>query len=75
MADEPDKLVLQLLREIRADIGEVKLTLSKHSKRFDRVDQRLEGPCVARMKQRIVINQLEAGLLSTPQRGQTGPFS
>ena len=42
MADEPDNLVLQLLREIRADIGEVKLTFSKHSKRFDRVDQRLE---------------------------------
>ncbi|ORE99185.1 hypothetical protein [Aurantimonas sp. 22II-16-19i] len=42
MADEPDNLVLQLLREIRADIGEVKSTLSKHSERFDRVDQRLE---------------------------------
>ena len=42
MADEPDNLVLQLLQEIRADIGEVKLTLSKHSERFDRVDQRLE---------------------------------
>ncbi|MEX6507522.1 hypothetical protein [Jiella sp. M17.18] len=42
MSDEPDNLVLQLLRDIRADIGEVKYTLAKHSERFDHVDQRLE---------------------------------
>ena len=36
-------------------------------------DHRFEGPCATGMKQRIVINQLEAGLLSTPQRGQLGP--
>lgn len=35
MVDETDNLVLQLLREMRT-------TLEEHSKRFDRVDQRLE---------------------------------
>ena len=34
MVDETENLVLQLLREIPATLGE-------HSKRFDRIDQRL----------------------------------
>ncbi|MCE7030093.1 hypothetical protein [Jiella avicenniae] len=42
MADEPDNLVLQLLREIRTDVGDVKATLAKHGERLDHIDQRLE---------------------------------
>jgi DNA repair ATPase RecN len=36
VADEPDNLILQLLREIRGTLGD-------HGKRFDRVDQRLNA--------------------------------
>lgn len=35
MPDEPDNLTLQLLREIRADIGDLRT-------RFDRIDARIE---------------------------------
>jgi hypothetical protein len=36
MAKQPDNLVLQILKNIQA-------TLTEHSKRFDRIDQRVEG--------------------------------
>jgi archaellum component FlaC len=36
MAKQPDDIVLRILKDIQS-------TLSAHSKRFDRVDERLEG--------------------------------
>jgi hypothetical protein len=36
MANEPDNLVLQMLREIRA-------RLDKHEERFDKMDKRFDG--------------------------------
>jgi hypothetical protein len=42
MAQEPDNLVLKLLREIRSDIVDVKAKLVEHDKRFDGVDKRLD---------------------------------
>lgn len=55
MTDEPPNIVLELLRHIRAStdrmehdigdlkfrIGQVEQTLSHHTRRFDRVDDRL----------------------------------
>ncbi len=42
MADEPDNLVLQLLREAREDVVDVKATLKKHGERLNPIDHRLE---------------------------------
>jgi hypothetical protein len=42
MSSEPDNLMLQLLRDIFADMAEVKAKLVEHDKRFDGVDRRLD---------------------------------
>ena len=42
MADEPDNLVLQLLREIRGTLGEHSEQFRLVGKRLDHIDQRLE---------------------------------
>ena len=42
MADEPDNLVLRLLREIRGELGDVRRKLDDHDKRFDRLDSKLD---------------------------------
>jgi hypothetical protein len=42
MASEPDNLVLQLLREIRATLDVHTTKLLEHDKRFDGVDKRLD---------------------------------
>lgn len=39
MAREPDNLVLAQLREIRADIGQIKTKLEEHDRRFDKLDK------------------------------------
>ena len=43
MPDEPDNLVLRLLREIRSKQDEHSAKMEDHDKRFDRLDRRL-GP-------------------------------
>ena len=40
MADEPDNLMLRLLREIRAEQHEIKAKLVEHDQRFVTIDQR-----------------------------------
>lgn len=42
MAEEPDNFVLVLLREIRADVTEIKSKLLDHDRRFDRIDRELD---------------------------------
>ncbi|MBP0615041.1 hypothetical protein [Jiella mangrovi] len=42
MADEPDNLVLQLLREIRATLDEHSEEFKSVGRRLDHIDQRLE---------------------------------
>jgi tetrahydromethanopterin S-methyltransferase subunit G len=42
MAQEPENLVLTLLRDIRSDLGDVKTKLTEHDKRFDSMDKRLD---------------------------------
>jgi hypothetical protein len=42
MASEPDNLVLQLLREIRATLDMHTAKFLEHDKRFDGVDKRLD---------------------------------
>lgn len=42
MAVESDNLVLAHLREIRADIGQMKSKLEDHDRRFDGLDKTLE---------------------------------
>ena len=38
----PESLTLQLLREIRTDLGEVQSVQNIHSKRFDQIDRELD---------------------------------
>ena len=40
MADEPDNLMLRLLREIRAELQEIKGKQVEHDQRFATIDQR-----------------------------------
>lgn len=40
MADEPDNLMLRLLREIRAELQEIKAKQAEHDQRFATIDQR-----------------------------------
>jgi hypothetical protein len=42
MAREPDNLVLTLLREMRADMTEIKATLSGHDRRFDALEKKFD---------------------------------
>jgi ribosomal protein S18 acetylase RimI-like enzyme len=42
MADEPDNMVLRLLREIRTTQEEQSQILLDHTRRFDRLEKRLE---------------------------------
>lgn len=35
MADEPDNLVLEHLRAIRGDVGQIKSTVNTHTRRLD----------------------------------------
>ena len=42
MAAEPDDLVLRLLREMPTDITGIRETLGRHTRRFDRIEKRLE---------------------------------
>ena len=43
MADEPDKLVLQLLREVRAGLGEVSARLGGVERKLDGIEGEVKG--------------------------------
>ena len=47
MADQPDNLTIQILREIQSDLGRVNQKLEDHDRRFDRmqaqIDNRIDG--------------------------------
>ena len=42
MAEQPDDLVLRLLREMRTDISSIRQTVEGHAQRFDRLEKRLD---------------------------------
>jgi DNA repair exonuclease SbcCD ATPase subunit len=42
MADDPDDLTIQILRQIQAKLSEVQVKLSEHDQRFEQIDGRFE---------------------------------
>ena len=42
MAEEPENVMLRLMREMRAKLDDVSMKLEEHDHRFDKVDQRLD---------------------------------